>query len=69
MMDKLLKRGDQLAADGQRKRLSDVAQQLRHVFGSAAVHIEQAGVVVSGRGAIKRWLMDPSLRFLAGGLQ
>ena len=68
MMEKLLRRGEQLAAEGQQKRLLKVAQQLRHVFGGA-VHFEQARVVVSGRGVMKRWLLDPSLRFLTGGLE
>jgi hypothetical protein len=39
------------------------------MFGSGAIEVEEARVLVRGRGIIKRWLIDPSLRFLAGGLQ
>jgi hypothetical protein len=46
-----------------------VAQQLRTIFGSAAVDVQEARVLVRGKGMIKRWLIDPSLRFLGGGLK
>ena len=68
MMDRILKRGDALARDRQRQTVQAVATQLRSMFGSAAVEVEEARVLVRGRGMIKRWLIDPSLRFLSGGL-
>jgi hypothetical protein len=67
MMDLLMARGERLAADRQRLKTGQVAEQLRSIFGSAAVEIEEARVLVRGRGIIKRWLIDPSLRFLVGG--
>jgi hypothetical protein len=67
MMEKLLARGEQLARDAQQREVERVAQQLRGLFGSAAVEIEEARVLVRGKGMIKRWLIDPGLRFLAGG--
>jgi DNA-binding protein YbaB len=69
MMEKLIARGEQLASDAQAQQMQRVAQQLRALFGSAAVSVEEAQVLVSGRGIIKRWLIDPSLRFLSGGLK
>jgi hypothetical protein len=69
MMSDLLQRGEALASQGQQQRLQAVAQQLRALFGSAAVQVDGAQVLVSGRGLIKRWLIDPSLRFLDGGLK
>ena len=68
-MENLLRRGEDLASQGQQKKIHDVATQLRAIFGSAAVQVEEAQVLVTGRGMIKRWLIDPSLRFLAGGLK
>jgi hypothetical protein len=69
MMENLLRRGEDLASQGQQKKIDDVAAQLRAIFGSAAVQVQEAQVLVTGRGMIKRWLIDPSLRFLAGGLK
>jgi DNA-binding protein YbaB len=69
MMEKLIARGEQLASDAQAQQVQRVAQQLRALFGSTAVSVEEAQVLVSGRGIIKRWLIDPSLRFLSGGLK
>lgn len=69
MMGDLLQRGEALAAERQQQRLKSVAQQLRALFGSAAVEVDEAEVLVSGRGLVKRWLIDPNLRFLGGGLK
>ena len=69
MMERLAARGGQLARGAQEQRVQKVAQQLRMIFGSAAVEVEEARVLVRGRGMIKRWLIDPSLRFLGGGLK
>lgn len=69
MMENLLRRGNELAVRGQQKKLSDVAQQLRNIFTGTAVRVEDAQVLVSGRGIIKRWLLDPTLRFLVGDLK
>lgn len=69
MMDALLSRGERLATEAQRRKIAEVAGQLRAVLGSASVEVEEARVLVRGRGIIKRWLIDPSLRFLAGGVK
>ena len=36
------------------------------MFGDAAVEVEEARLLVRGKGLIKRWLIDPHLRFLGG---
>lgn len=69
MMGDLLQRGEALGKKRQQQRLQAVAQQLRALLGSAAVEVDEAQVLVSGRGLIKRWLIDPSLRFLYGAPQ
>ena len=66
MMDELLKRGEAIASAQQRQKVQAVAQKLRAMFGSGAVDIESERVLVSGRGLVRRWLIDPSLRFLDG---
>ena len=68
-MRKLMSRGDALAREAQQRQVERVAQQLRGLFGSAAVEADEARVLMRGRGIIKRWLIDPSLRFFAGGLK
>jgi len=67
MMSELIKRGEALARESQRRRVRELAERLRETFGSAAVEVEEARVLVRGRGMVKRWLIDPSLRFLSGG--
>jgi hypothetical protein len=69
MMERLTGRGDELARKAQGQAVQRVAQQLRTIFGSAAVDVQEARVLVRGKGMIKRWLIDPSLRFLGGGLK
>lgn len=69
MMEKLTARGDDLARKAQGQKVQRVAQHLRTIFGSAAVDVQEARVLVRGRGMIKRWLIDPGLRFLGGGLK
>lgn len=64
MMAALLKRGEELVRDAQARRVSDVADRLSAMFGSGAVDVEDARVIVRGRSLIKRWLTDPQLRFL-----
>ena len=68
-MNELVSRGERLARDAQRQTAQSVANRLRVLFGSAAVEVEEARVLVRGRGIVKRWLIDPSLRFLSGGLK
>ena len=68
-MDKLISRGEQIAQQAQARQVQRVAQQLRMLFGTAAVTVQEAQVLVAGRGVVKRWLIDPSLRFLSGGLK
>jgi len=69
MMNKLLERGEQIARDAQQRTAQHVGQQLRAELGTGSVQIGAANVIVSGRGMVKRWLADPSLRFLGGGLK
>lgn len=69
MMEKLLSRGTELASQGQQQKLHSIAGQLHTFFGNATVQIDSDQVVISGRGILKRWLTDPAVRFLAGGLR
>ena len=69
MMSALLKRGEVLVRERQRVKVRTVAERLRALFGATAVEAEESRIVVRGRGLIKRWLIDPNLRFLDGGLK
>ena len=68
MMKALLERGEALARSAQRASVQRVARELRAKFGAAAVQVNETRVAVSGRGLVRRWLVDPGLRFLRGGL-
>jgi predicted NBD/HSP70 family sugar kinase len=69
MLAGLLSRGEEFARDQLQKKVTDVAAQLRAIVGNAAVSVEDARVVISGRGIVKRWLTDPTLRFLTGAVK
>lgn len=64
MIDALRKRGEAIAGARQRQKLQAVAEKLRAMFGAGAVQVEETRVFVSGRGLVRRWLLEPGLRFL-----
>jgi hypothetical protein len=68
-MERLVARAEALARARQRAKVQVVADKLRSLLGEAAVEVEDARVLVRGRGIVRRWLIDPSLRFVAGGLK
>ena len=69
MMTTLMRRAEEIARSRRRARVAAVANGLSALLGEGSVAIEEARVIVRGRGIIKRWLTDPSLRFLSGGLE
>ena len=69
MMERLVARAEALTRVRQRTKLQALADRLRSLLGEAAVEVEDARVIVRGRGIVKRWLIDPGLRFVAGGLK
>lgn len=69
MMTRVAKRAEEIARRRQRDKARQVARHVQALLAGASVEIEEARVIVSGRGIVKRWLIDPSLRFLAGGLK
>ena len=66
MMERLLARGEELANELQQKATERVAGVFRELVADASVEIQDGGVVVSGRDMLKRWLLDPTLRFFGG---
>ena len=69
MMERLFQRGEELAREAQRRGLQRVAQKLKELLRGAAIEIGEAQVLVSGRGIVKRWLINPALRFFSGELK
>ena len=69
MMSELLKRGDALARAAQTKRIEQIGARLKELVRGVSIETDEARVIVSGRGLLKRWLIDPQLRFLAGDRQ
>ena len=66
-MDSLIDRAELLAAAEQRRQVQRLASRLKDMLGEGSVATDGAQVVVRGRGLIKRWLLDPRLRFLSSG--
>ena len=64
MMTALKRRAETLAREAQAAKVRQAAERLKALFGEAAIQVEEARVLVRGRELIKRWLIDPSLRFL-----
>jgi hypothetical protein len=64
MMGALIRRADEIAHGAQQAKVLAVATRLKTLLGEAAVEAEDRRVVVRGRGIIRRWLIEPGLRFL-----
>jgi hypothetical protein len=68
-MANLLRRAEELARAGQQRKITQVAQRVRELLRGVSIEIEETRVIVSGSGILKRWLLDPALRFLSGELK
>lgn len=69
MMNRMIRRAEMLAGAEQRRQVQRLASRMKAMMGADAVEIVDAKVVVRGRGLIKRWLIDPGLRFLSSGFK
>jgi len=69
MMATLVRRAGELARARQHLKARQIAEELKELIKGASIEVDEARVLVRGRGIIKRWLIDPSLRFLSGGLK
>ena len=67
MMEKLIARGEALARDGEHRAVQSIAAQLRHLFGTSAIAVDETRVLVTGRGIVARWFIEPRFRFLGRG--
>jgi hypothetical protein len=67
MMRNLVNRAQAIARAEQRRQVLRIAARTRELVSDASIEVEEARILVSGRGIVKRWLIDPSLRFLSGG--
>ena len=69
MMEKLMAHAETIARQAQESQMRRIADRLRTVLGNASVEVRETGLLVRGQGLVKRWLLDPSLRFLGGDLK
>ena len=67
MMGDLLRRGEELARAAQAEATNEIAERLTRLLKGVTITTEEMLVIASGKGVLKRWLIDPRLRFLAGG--
>ena len=66
-MERLVKRGEEIARRAERQKIESVARLLQEMLGNAAVDGSRAAV--SGRGLVRRWLADSRLRFIGSELK
>lgn len=64
MMRGLERRGHALGRELQMRRVRQTAARLRELLRGARVDEDDARIIVSGRGLVRRWLGDPQLRFV-----
>jgi len=69
MMEALTRRAEMLAAATQRRQVQRLAMQMKAMLGGGSVEVVDGQVIASGRGLLRRWLIDPSLRFLSSGFR
>ena len=65
-MRQLHMRAEQLARAEQRRAIARIAGELGERLRGARVEESADAVALSGRGLARRWLVDPSLRFVTG---
>ena len=53
------------SSDVARRRAAMIAERMRATLSGASVEVIEGEVVVSGKGLLGRWMIDPELRFLA----
>lgn len=66
MMKRLQWRVEQLARAAQRRQVTRLVIRWSEQLRGVRVEARDTGVVLSGRGLIHRWLVDPTLRFISG---
>lgn len=65
-MRQVQRRAEQLARAEQRRAVAWIADALDGQLRGIAVEASGDDVVLRGKGLIRRWLVDPGLRFVAG---
>lgn len=63
MMKRLQERAQEVARRKQRLRVERLVAALEAKVSGVAVEATNSGVILSGRGLVRRWLSDPALRF------
>jgi hypothetical protein len=69
MLEQLKARGDAVARDAATDTAERLADRVREAVPGVTVAVEGTTVALSGRGLWRRWLADPSLRWLGGLLR
>jgi len=68
-MNKLEKRGEQMARARQELAIGLIAQLLKERLRGVRVEAGQSEIRISGAGLFKRWLTETGLRFVAGSIR
>jgi hypothetical protein len=67
MMEGMVRRVEARVREAQGRRIDALAATIKGVLASAFVETDGAQIMIKGRGVLKAWLADPTLRFLSGG--
>ena len=66
MMSLLQRRMERLARAEQRRQIARLAARWTEQLRGARVEVMADKIVITGRGLVQRWLVDPALRFISG---
>jgi hypothetical protein len=65
MMQKLIARGQRIAAEVKARTIDRIAAQLGEQVRGVSVEAGSAGIELRGRRLLARWLNEPAMRFAA----
>lgn len=66
-MRNLQQRAERIARARQSREVAMIAGVMAAELTRARVEAEAERVIITGRGLVRRWLVDPALRFVARG--
>ena len=70
MLERLEARARRYAEAGARARSAQLAERMREALPPGiTVEAGEDGVAIAGRGLARRWLIEPALRWMIGGLK
>lgn len=68
-MKSLIEWAERRGREAVEQKAAQLAEEMREFLSVGIIEATEAAVIVSGKELIKRWLIDPELRFLIGDVR